>query len=114
MDTDIIYANNVSRYPQCISRTKLGNCDPVGGFCTSVSKKICDLQKHESREGQLMNDFPSREAETDDWMEKCMTCKHVYQRIDDVDTLYCRCRKGCKYEEVKVRRSNHDPQRHEG
>lgn len=65
MDTDIIYANNVSRYPQCISRTKLGNCDPVGGFCTSVPKKICDLQKHESREEQLMDDFISRKAAVD-------------------------------------------------
>ena len=38
----------------------------------------------------------------DDWVEKCMTCKHVYKRINDDETLYCRCRKGCRYEEAKT------------
>ena len=23
-------------------RTSLGNCDPIGGFCTSVNESICD------------------------------------------------------------------------
>ena len=36
--------------------------------------------------------------ELDDVLEKCMMCKHVYRRKDDADTLYCRCRKGCRYE----------------
>lgn len=36
-------------------------------------------------------------AKTDDWAEKCMSCKHVYKRVNDDDTLYCRCRKGCRY-----------------
>lgn len=43
----------------------------------------------------------------DDWLEKCRTCSHVYQRKDDADTVYCRCRTGCHYEpyEKKRRRS---------
>ena len=62
-----------------------------------------------------MSDLISRRAAIDDDpLEKCMTCKHVYQRIDDADTLYCRCRKGCRYEDVKIRRSNHDSRRYEG
>ena len=25
----------------CILRTKLGNCDPIGGFCSSVNDHLC-------------------------------------------------------------------------
>ena len=42
-----LFNNNILRHPQCTSRTKLGNCDPVGGFCTSVPKEMCDAQEHE-------------------------------------------------------------------
>jgi hypothetical protein len=49
-----------------------------------------------------------------DAIEKCYTCKHVYQRVSDADTLYCRCRKGCRYEEFKPKRSGESPRRHEG
>lgn len=58
-------------------------------------------------------DTISRQAAIDA-LEKCYTCKHVYQRVSDADTLYCRCRKGCRYEEVKPRRSGESPRRHEG
>ena len=58
-------------------------------------------------------DAVSRQAAIDA-LEKCMTCKHVYQRVSDADTLYCRCRKGCRYEEVKPRRIGESPRRHEG
>lgn len=40
-----------------------------------------------------------------EWMDKCYRCRHVYKRVNDDDTLYCRCRKGCRYEEAKIRRS---------
>ena len=50
-------------------------------------------------------DCISRQTESNP-MEKCYTCKHVYQRVSDADTLYCRCRKGCRYEEFKPKRSN--------
>ena len=49
-----------------------------------------------------MDDLNNRQAAIDP-LEKCYTCKHVYQRVSDADTLYCRCRKECKYEEVKPR-----------
>ena len=61
-----------------------------------------------------MDLISSQVAIDDDPLEKCMTCKHVYQRIDDADTLYCRCRKGCRYEEVKIRRSTGNSRWHEG
>ena len=52
-----------------------------------------------------MSDLIDMQEAIDDWVEKCLTCKHSYKRKDDDDTLYCRCRKGCKYEQVKHRRS---------
>lgn len=60
----------------------------------------------------MEQDLISRQVAIDA-LEKCMSCKHVYQRIDDADTLYCRCRKGCKYEEFKPRRSNRNLERYE-
>lgn len=54
---------------------------------------------------KLATDTISRQEAVDDWFEQCMTCKHVYKRIDDDETLYCRCRNGCRYEEAKIRRN---------
>ena len=34
--------DNMKRYPNCQIRTSLGNCDAIGGFCTSVNAPICD------------------------------------------------------------------------
>ena len=56
-------------------------------------------------DGRTSGDCISRQAESNP-LEKCYTCKHVYQRVSDADTLYCRCRKGCRYEEFKPKRSN--------
>ena len=64
-------------------------------------------------EDRTSGDCISRQAESNP-LEKCYTCKHVYQRVSDADTLYCRCRKGCRYEEFKPKRSNGNSQWHEG
>ena len=34
--------SNTDRHPECHMRTSLGNCDPIGGFCTSVNTTICE------------------------------------------------------------------------
>ena len=34
--------SNIEKYPKCHMRTSLGNCDPIGGFCTSVNTDICE------------------------------------------------------------------------
>jgi hypothetical protein len=34
--------NNITRHPQCHMRTSLGNCDPIGGFCTSINESVCE------------------------------------------------------------------------
>ena len=46
-------------------------------------------------------------------LEKCYTCKHVYQRVNDAEMLYCRCRNGCRYEEFKPKRSTENFERYE-
>lgn len=34
--------SNIEKYPKCHMRTSIGNCDPIGGFCTSVKTDICE------------------------------------------------------------------------
>lgn len=34
--------SNIKRHKECPFRTKLANCDAVGGFCTSVNETICE------------------------------------------------------------------------
>ena len=58
---------------------------------------------------QLATDTIIRQAAIDA-LEKCYTCKHVYQRVNGADTLFYRCRRGCKYEEFKPKRSNGNSQ----
>ena len=41
--------NNTDRHPECHMRTALGNCDPIGGFCTSVNESICEALHKVSR-----------------------------------------------------------------
>lgn len=84
---------------------------------TTQTDHIADTGRKVEQTGEIAqnaqnDDLISRQAAIDA-LEKCMSCKHVYQRIDDADTLYCRCRKGCKYEEFKPRRSNRNLKRYE-
>lgn len=45
--------SNTDRHPKCHMRTALGNCDPIGGFCTSVNESICEaLHKVSSPQGE--------------------------------------------------------------
>lgn len=41
--------SNIDRHPRCHMRTSLGNCDPLGGFCTSVNEPICEALHKVSR-----------------------------------------------------------------
>ena len=41
--------SNTDRHPECYMRTVLGNCDPRGGFCTSVNEPICEALHKISR-----------------------------------------------------------------
>lgn len=46
----------------------------------------------------VQGEYVNAGQENEEWVEKCMSCKHVYRRKDDADTLYCICCKGCRYE----------------
>jgi len=37
----------------------------------------------------------------EDWAKKCLSCIHCYKKKDDADYLYCRLKKGCRYETKK-------------
>ena len=48
--------SNTDRHPKCHMRTALGNCDPIGGFCTSVNESICEaLHKVSRPQGEWVN-----------------------------------------------------------
>lgn len=51
--------SNIEKYPKCHMRTSLGNCDPIGGFCTSVNKAICEAlhKAAEPKTGRDCTDF---------------------------------------------------------
>ena len=34
--------SNLQRHKDCTMRSEIGNCLAIGGFCTSVSKEICE------------------------------------------------------------------------
>lgn len=36
--------SNISRHPKCEHRTELGNCLPIGGFCTAVPTSVCEVE----------------------------------------------------------------------
>ena len=37
----------------------------------------------------------------EDYVKKCKSCKHSYTRQNESDTLFCGCKKACKYEPIK-------------
>lgn len=78
--------SNIEKYPKCHMRTFLGNCDPIGGFCTSVNAYICEaLHKAADR--------PTGEwIRNDNGTYSCSVCRswipeeqHYYARY----CLYC-------------------------
>lgn len=51
--------DNVKHYPNCHMRTALGNCDPIGGFCTSVNESVCEgLHKVSRPQGEWITYYP--------------------------------------------------------
>lgn len=74
--------NNMKRYPNCHMRTSLGNCDAIGGFCTSINAPICDAFHKVSRpQGKWMHDGSQ-------WANRwvCDKCGH---KIFEPQTNFC-------------------------
>ena len=60
--------SNIDRHPECHMRTALGNCDPIGGFCTSVNESICEaLQKVSRPQGEWI-------VNVSDYKSVCSVC----------------------------------------
>lgn len=55
-----------------------------------------------------MADQTGKQAAEGSWLHKCLTCRHVYQRPDDADTLYCRCGPECRYEKAGPERDHEE------
>ena len=37
--------SNIKRHPDCRMRSANGNCSPMGGFCTSNTKELCEAMQ---------------------------------------------------------------------
>lgn len=82
--------SNTIRHPKCHMRTVLGNCDPIGGFCTSVNESICEaLHKVSRPQGEWIRDrYWSRGVgmgEEYGFFYKCSLCEY------EVENGYTRC-----------------------
>ena len=81
--------SNIEKYPKCHMRTSLGNCDPIGGFCTSVNESICKaLHKVSRPTGEWTDDMKCTNCgfQDDDFgikqVMKCNFCPSCGARIE--------------------------------
>ena len=74
--------SNIEKYPKCNMRTSLGNCDPIGGFCTSVNTAICEaLHKvAEPRTGEWKEEYAGN-GWNDFWDYTCSECGRKFHRF---------------------------------
>ena len=71
--------SNTTRYPQCHMRTALGNCDPIGGFCTSVNESVCEaLHKVSRPQGKWIDAEILLESGGSMPIQACNLCKTFY------------------------------------
>ena len=40
----------------------------------------------------------------EEWVKRCLECTHSYKKQDDADTIYCRLKKGCKFDRAITQR----------
>lgn len=66
--------NNTDQHPECYMRTALGNCDPIGGFCTSVNKSICEALHKVSRPNGEWIKTVDGNGWNEWWVFKCPIC----------------------------------------
>lgn len=83
--------SNIEKYPKCHMRTSLGNCDPIGGFCTSVNESICEaLHKVSRPQGEWIrtsNDWIDGTCGARYYPIHCSICN--YSTYDDDATNFC-------------------------
>lgn len=67
--------SNIDRHSECHMRTALGNCDPIGGFCTSVNESICEALHRVSRPRGEWTDIYQLSTKGH-ITARCKNCKH--------------------------------------
>ena len=92
--------NNIEKYPKCHMRTSLGNCDPIGGFCTSVNGSICEAL-HKAAESKIGEWIPcikngliitelTRKEDVGRWYGyKCSKCNYIHKGDALIKYNYC-------------------------
>lgn len=87
----VISMSNIEKYPKCHMRTSLGNCDPIGGFCTSVNESICEALHKVSRPTgewiRISNDWIDGTCGARYFPIRCSVCG--YSTYDDDATKFC-------------------------
>lgn len=79
--------NNIEKYPKCHMRTSLGNCDPMGGFCTSVNTDICEaLHKVADRP---TGEWVEQESDNIEKIYLCSNCENYEAWGETEKTPYC-------------------------
>lgn len=73
--------SNTDRHPECHMRTALGNCDPIGGFCTSVNEPICEaLHKVSRPQGEWRGEHKMLDMPRYEWY-RCSECNFLSQSV---------------------------------
>ena len=85
--------SNIKRYSDCRMRFVNGNCSPVGGFCTSVSKEICEAMQSAYWTGH--NDLAIEILQK----SNCLGCKHFDEEHTDCICYDCKRAYRDRYEE---------------
>ena len=73
--------SNTDRHPECHMRTALGNCDPIGGFCTSVSKEICEALQNAYTNGKHSVEV------SEDAISRTWVLNEIVTKVEDDDSL---------------------------
>lgn len=84
--------SNLQRHKDCTMRSEIGNCLAIGGFCTSVSKEICEALQNAYTKGKH-----SVEVSEGEWIERIggiskelfYQCSKCYGEVDTNEFDYC-------------------------
>ena len=49
-----------------------------------------------------LTDLPD---DAEEWLKRCVECKHCYVRIKDIDEVYCSLKGDCRFEPIKEKQN---------
>lgn len=80
--------SNAIRHPNCHMRSNLGNCLPIGGFCTSVNEPICEAFHKLSKHGEWVHDYSIKPTPATHII-KCPFCGMMYGSVAAKVIKFC-------------------------